>query len=67
MHEGGTMAKPYVDQDVCIGCEVCVNTVPEVFRMTENAVAEVYDPEGAETEAIQEAMDLCPVNCIHWS
>ncbi len=60
------MTKPYVDQDVCIGCGVCVNTAPEVFRMTENAVAEVYDPEGAATERIQEAMDLCPVNCIHW-
>ena len=22
--------KPYVDQDVCISCQLCVNTVPEV-------------------------------------
>lgn len=58
--------KPYVDQDVCIGCELCVNMVPEVFRMTENAVAEVYDPEGAAADRIQEAMDSCPVSCIHW-
>ena len=58
--------KPYVDQDVCIGCELCVNMVPEVFRMTGDAVAEVYDPEGAPTDKIQEAIDSCPVNCIHW-
>ena len=60
------MAIPYVDQVVCIGCEICVSTVPEVFRMTENSVAEVFDPEGAPTERIQEAMDACPVACIHW-
>jgi ferredoxin len=60
------MADPYVDQDVCIGCELCVTTVPEVFRMTGDGVAEGYDPKGAATERIQEAMDLCPVNCIHW-
>ena len=59
-------SKPYVDQDVCIGCEVCANMVPEVFRMTENSVAEVYNPEGATTKNIQEAIDSCPVSCIHW-
>jgi ferredoxin len=57
---------PYVDQDVCISCNLCVDTVPEVFRMNENDVAEVYDPAGADEEKIQEAMDACPVACIHW-
>lgn len=60
------MAKVYVDQDVCIGCEICANTLPEVFRMTGRSVAEAYDPEGATMESIQEVMDLCPVSCIHW-
>jgi len=58
--------KPYIDEDVCIGCELCANTVPEVFRMREDNIAEVYDPEGAPEENIQEAIDNCPVNCIHW-
>ncbi len=58
--------KPYVDQDVCIGCQLCANSVPEVFRMTDANLAEVYDPAGATEERIQEAMDACPVNCIHW-
>jgi ferredoxin len=58
---------PYVDQDVCISCTLCVNTAPEVFRMNENDLAEVYDPEGAPEEKIQEAIDACPVNCIHWT
>lgn len=58
--------KPYVDQDVCIGCQLCANTVPEVFRMNAENLAEVYDAEGASEESIQEAIDGCPVSCIHW-
>jgi ferredoxin len=58
---------PFVDQDVCISCTLCVNTAPEVFRMNDNDLAEVYDPEGAPEEKIQEAIDACPVNCIHWT
>jgi ferredoxin len=58
--------KPYVDQDVCISCNLCVDTVPEVFRMNEDGLAEVYDPSGADEDKIQEAIDACPVACIHW-
>ncbi len=61
------MAKtPYVDKDVCISCNLCVDTVPEVFRMDDDGLAEVYDPTGAPEEKIQEAIDSCPVSCIHW-
>ncbi|HXV20389.1 MAG TPA: ferredoxin [Desulfuromonadales bacterium] len=58
--------KPYVDQDVCISCNLCVDTVPEVFRMNEDGLAEVYDAAGASEDKIQEAIDTCPVACIHW-
>ncbi len=58
--------KPYVDKDVCISCNLCVDTVPEVFRLDEDGLAEVYDPSGAPEESIQEAIDSCPVACIHW-
>ncbi|PLX83879.1 MAG: ferredoxin [Desulfuromonas sp.] len=58
--------KPYVDKDVCISCNLCVDTVPEVFRMDDEDLAEVYDPSGAPEEKIQEAMDACPVACILW-
>jgi ferredoxin len=58
--------KPYVDQDVCISCQLCVNSAPEVFRMNDDNLAEVYEPFGAPEETVQEAIDACPVNCIHW-
>ena len=57
---------PYVDQDSCISCALCVDTLPEVFRMNDDNLAEVHDPAGAGEEEIQEAMDACPVACIHW-
>ncbi len=60
------MRKPKIDQDTCIGCELCTSTAPGVFRMNEENLAEVYDPEGASEEDIQEAIDNCPVSCISW-
>lgn len=58
--------KPHVDQDVCISCNLCVDTAPEVFRMNDAGLAEVYDPAGASEAKVQEAIDTCPVSCIHW-
>ena len=62
------MAKtPWVDQDTCISCGLCTDSVPEVFRFDDNGKAEVYDPAGASEEDIQNnAVDVCPVACIHW-
>ena len=60
------MKKPYIDQDICISCELCVTTAPGVFRMNDDNVAEVYDATGDTEEMIQEAIDNCPVNCIRW-
>jgi ferredoxin len=56
----------YVDQDVCIGCGLCTNLVPEVFRLNDNGVSEVFNQSGSTEAKIQEAIDSCPVNCIHW-
>lgn len=57
----------WVDQDECISCGLCIANVPDVFRFADNGKAEAFDP-AASTEAIiqQEAIDICPVSCIHW-
>lgn len=61
------MAKtPYVDKDECTSCNLCVDTVPGVFRMDDDNKAEVFDPNGASESEIQEAIDICPAACIHW-
>jgi len=70
---------PEIDQDCCIGCEVCTQTCPEVFRMQGDAdghdhdhghdhgKAEVYNPTGASEAKIEQAMDNCPAACIYWN
>jgi len=61
------MAKtPVVDQEECISCGLCVEVCPGVFRLNDRDVSEVYNPTGAPEGKIQEAMDSCPVQCIHW-
>ncbi|BEH11704.1 MULTISPECIES: ferredoxin [Geobacter] len=57
---------PTVDQDSCISCGLCVSTCPGVFRFNEDGKSEVYDPNGAGEQEIQQAIDGCPVQCISW-
>lgn len=56
-----------VDEDECISCELCINNLPTVFRYAASGKAECYDSEGATEAEIQaDAIDGCPVSCIHW-
>ena len=56
-----------IDADECIGCESCVELCPDVFTFNEaEEKAEVIMPEGGPEDCIEEAMDACPVECIHW-
>ena len=58
--------KASIDRRGCIGCELCTDTCPDVFRMAEDGLAEVHvDPIPAEAEeAAKEAMANCPVSVI---
>lgn len=58
--------KVWVDKEQCIGCELCVNTCPGVFRLDADGKSECYDPTGDSEENIQMAIDMCPVSCIQW-
>lgn len=57
----------WVDQDECISCGLCVSNVPDVFRFADNCKAEVCYLAGVPEKIIQQdAIDACPVSCIHW-
>ena len=57
----------YIDGIECIGCGSCEEVCPEVFRLNdETEKAEVIKPEGGPEKLIEEAVGICPVECIHW-
>ena len=56
----------YVDKSECTSCGQCADDLPEVFRLDDDDIAEVHNPEGASEEEIQEEIDACPGECIHW-
>lgn len=57
----------WVDEESCISCGLCVGNLPNVFRYADSGKAECFDPAGASEDEIQnEAIDICPVQCIHW-
>ena len=60
--------KAIVKPDVCIGCGLCASTVPEVFELNADNKAEVYGIVTDENrDAVQEAIDTCPVTAICWA
>lgn len=54
-----------VDPDVCIGCTLCVQTCPQVFRMdADKAVAYLSIVPAGFEELCRKAADECPVTAI---
>ncbi|KAF7851212.1 hypothetical protein BT93_L4313 [Corymbia citriodora subsp. variegata] len=57
----------FVDEFSCIGCKNCANVTPDVFAIEEDyGRARVYSQCG-NPELVQQAIDSCPVDCIHWT
>ncbi|MCS6941332.1 MAG: ferredoxin [Geminocystis sp.] len=57
----------YVDEAICIGCKHCAHVAPNTFHIeSEYGRSRVYNQNGDPVELIQEAIDTCPVDCIHW-
>jgi len=57
--------KVEIDRDGCISCGLCPETCPEVFRMADDGLAEVYGEVTEESVSeVQEAADGCPVGVI---
>ncbi len=54
-----------IDPDLCTGCALCTDSVPEVFRMG-NDVAEVINPKVAPEfeKAVKDAAADCPAEAI---
>ncbi|MDJ0568248.1 MAG: ferredoxin [Pleurocapsa sp. MO_192.B19] len=57
----------YVDENICIGCKNCAHVASNTFYIEpEHGRSRVFNQDGDTEELIEEAIDTCPVNCIHW-
>ncbi len=57
--------KTKIDPDICIGCALCVETCPQVFRMEDDkAVAYVSIVPKDFENTCKQAADECPVTAI---
>jgi ferredoxin len=57
----------YVDEPTCIGCRNCAHVARNTFFIEEGyGRARVFRQDGDGADTIQEAIETCPVNCIHW-
>lgn len=54
-----------IDQPECISCGTCVEQTEVVFVLPDDSKAVAKAQEGP-MDAIQDAIDACPVTCIHW-
>lgn len=55
-----------IDQEECISCGTCVENTELVFLLPDDAKAVAIEQEGP-MDLIQDAIDACPVTCIHWT
>ena len=57
----------WVDEAVCIGCRYCAHVASNTFVLEPHwGRSRAIRQDGDSTERIQEAIDTCPVDCIHW-
>lgn len=57
--------KVSIDREGCISCGLCESICPDVFRMADDGLAEVYaEPTADNEESVQEAADSCPSSVI---
>ena len=66
---GGKLAEKavWVDEAKCIGCQYCVHVASNTFIVDDfHGRSRAMRQDGDSSDVIQEAIDTCPVDCIHW-
>lgn len=66
---GGSLRQKgvYVDEITCIGCKHCAHVANNTFYIEPDyGRSRVIRQDGDPEKMIQEAIDTCPVDCIHW-
>ena len=57
----------WVDESRCIGCRFCAHVATNTFIVDDDyGRSRAIRQDGDTFEILQEAIDTCPVDCIHW-
>ena len=57
----------WVDESACIGCQYCVHIATNTFIVDQDlGRARVIRQNGDDMDVVKEAIDTCPVDCMHW-
>lgn len=57
-----------INENMCIGCGVCMQVCPDVFKLDENeGKGTIIRPDfpDDESDSVKKAVDSCPVGCIN--
>ncbi len=66
---GGQLSEKavWVDESACIGCRYCAHVATNTFVIEPLLGRSRAIRQDGDTQAmVQEAIDTCPVDCIHW-
>ena len=56
-----------MDLSRCSKCGGCIEVAPEIFSFSESGgYIEICDLDYYDRDEVEEAMKLCPEDCIHW-
>ncbi len=57
--------KVFVNEDLCIGCGLCVDTCPDIFEIVDDkSIVRVSEVPKTYEDLVKEARDNCPVDAI---
>jgi ferredoxin len=58
---------PHIDLSRCTDCDSCIEICSEVFgRSEETGIIEVADLPNYPEKEVEEAISICPADCISW-
>jgi ferredoxin len=53
-----------VDEELCSGCELCVQICPDVFEMDSTGISRIKEGADENLDCVDEAIDSCPSAAI---
>ena len=58
---------PIMDLSLCTDCDSCIEVCPAAFRRNpDTGLIEVVDLPEYSVEEVENAISLCPADCISW-